>query len=212
MFKDRTDAGRQLAKELERYRDKDAVVIALPRGGVVLGYELSRALSLPLDIIITRKIGHPSSPEYAIGVVDEHGMNIFNTGEVDSVDRQWLRQEIREQKEEAHRRSVLYRKGRKPLGLAGKIVIIVDDGIATGYTMQLAVRVVKQQQPQKVVVAVPVAPPEAISLLSKEVDEVIVLESPETFQGAVGSHYAEFEQVDDDEVIRLMHPLPRMVG
>lgn len=205
IFEDRHDAGRQLAHSLERYRGEDAVVLALPRGGVVLGYEVSRELSLPLDIIVTRKIGHPTSSEYAIGAVDERGTNILNTEETAYIDQTWLRKEIMEQKEEAKRRSVSYRKGRPPLSLRGKVVIIVDDGIATGYTMRLAVMVARQQRPLKVIVAVPVAPREAVAELAGEADDIIVLENPETFRGAVGSHYVEFEQVDDVEVIRLIH-------
>ena len=206
MFKDRTEAGQELAKKLEQYRSKDSVVLALPRGGVVVGYEVAKQLKLPLDIITTRKIGHPSSSEYAIGAVDESGMNILNEKETIALNKQWLQEEITKQREEAKRRSILYRKGKKPFDLAGKVVIIVDDGIATGFTMRLAVRVAKKQQPKKVIVAVPVAPPESIHELKEEgADEVIVLEKPEEFMGAVGAHYRAFEQVSDEEVIRLLH-------
>jgi predicted phosphoribosyltransferase len=204
MFKDRRDAGRQLAQRLVAYRGQDAVVVALPRGGVVLGHEVAHALALPLDIIITRKIGHPLSPEYAIGAVDEHGTNILNTEETISLDRSWLKSEIAAQKIEARRRSILYRKARPAHDFAGKIVIVVDDGIATGYTMRLAIKVIKQQRPRKVVVAVPVASHEAIISLAGEVDEVITIEYPETFMGSIGAYYHEFEQVSDAEVARLL--------
>ncbi|OHB10229.1 MAG: hypothetical protein A3G05_01940 [Candidatus Zambryskibacteria bacterium RIFCSPLOWO2_12_FULL_45_14] len=206
MFKNRTEAGQKLAQKLETYRGQEAVVLALPRGGVVLGYEVARALSFPLDIIATRKVGHPNNPEYAIGVVDENDMNILNETETLSINRQWLEEEIAKQKAEAKRRSLLYRKGKKPLDLAGKVVIIVDDGIATGFTMRLAARIAKKQQPKKIITAVPVAPSDSIRELKKEgADEVIILEKPEQFRGAVGAHYQEFEQVDDEEVIRLLH-------
>lgn len=206
MFQDRNEAGILLAKKLEKYKNTNAIVAALPRGGVVLGHAIARSLSLPLDIISTRKIGHPTSPEYAIGAVDEDGAHILNQTETVSINKQWLQEEIAKQREEAGRRSTLYRKGMKRLNLAGRVVIIVDDGIATGFTMRLAVKVAQKQQPERVVVAVPVAPSESIHELIKEgADEVIVLDEPEEFMGAVGAHYMEFEQVDDKEVIRLLH-------
>lgn len=205
MFKDRTDAGSRLADKLIAYRGKNAVVLALPRGGVVTGEKIARALSLPLDIIAVRKIGHPGNPEYAIGAVDENGVTILNEGETAAVEKRWLVGETGRQLQEAKRRSALYRGGRKPATLSGGIAIIVDDGIATGLTMRLAVRSAKAQKPAKIVVAVPVAPPESVSDLKEEgADDVIVLEPPEEFMGAVGAHYLQFDQVEDDEVIRLL--------
>ncbi len=205
MFTDREDAGRQLAKKLERYRGGNGIVLALPRGGVVTGYEVAEALKLPLDIIAVRKIGHPSSPEYAIGAVDEKGTMILNEAETAALDQGWLSEEIGRQKKEAERRSTVYREKRMPADLAGKTAIVVDDGIATGLTMRLAVRSVKAQKPETIIVAVPVAPPESLRALKEEgADDVIVLEPPEEFMGAVGAHYARFEQVEDEEVIRLL--------
>lgn len=205
MFTDREDAGRQLAKKLEQYRGKEAVVLALPRGGVVTGYEIAEALKLPLDIIAVRKIGHPSSPEYAIGAVDEKGITILNETETTALDQVWLREEIGRQRKEAQRRSTVYRQKRIPMSLAGKTAIIVDDGIATGLTMRLAVRSLKAQKPEKIIVAVPVAPSESLRVLKNEgVDEIIVLEPPAEFMGAVGAHYVRFAQVEDEEVIRLL--------
>ena len=205
MFKDRSDAGRQLAEKLAPYRGKHAVVLALPRGGVVIGYEIARALSLPLDIIAVRKVGAPDNPEYAIGAVGADGTAILNDAEAAMIDKAWLAGEIAAQKKEARRRGRVYRAGRKPLGIAGKTAIIVDDGIATGLTMRVAVRSAKAEKAEKVVVAVPVAPPESVHALSEEgADEVVVLEPPEEFLGAVGAHYIRFEQIEDDEVIRLM--------
>lgn len=205
MFKDRNDAGRQLAERLVHYRGKNAVVLALPRGGVVTGYEIARALSLPLDIIAVRKIGHPDNPEYAIGAVDADGTTIVNDAEAAAADRVWLAGEIQTQEKEARRRGSVYRAGKKPLDIAGETALIVDDGIATGLTMRLAVRAAKAKKAKHIIVAVPVAPPEAVRALKREgADEVVVLESPEGFLGAVGAHYVRFEQVEDDEVIRLM--------
>ena len=156
-------------------------------------------------IVAIRKIGPPSSPEYAIGAVDENGTRILNNAEAATVDKKWLSEETGRQQEEAKRRSVLYRGGKKPLSIAGKIAIIVDDGIATGLTMRLAVRSVKAQNPEKIIVAVPVAPAESLQTLKQEgADDTVVLEPLEEFVGAVGAHYMQFEQVEDAEVIRLM--------
>jgi len=205
MFIDRTDAGQQLAQKLERYAHRDAVVLALPRGGVVLGAEIAKAISAPLDIIVVRKIGHPFSPEYAIGVVDEAGTTIMNEAEAATVDQDWLKEEIASEQGEAARRSKRYRVGRAPASVRGKTAIIVDDGIATGFTMQLAVRSVRAQSPAKLVVAVPAAPTEAIAMLEREgADEVVVLEPPERYMGSVGAHYRFFPQTTDKEVIDLL--------
>jgi len=210
MFKDRSDAGRQLAEKLAPYRGKDAVVLALPRGGVVTGFEIARALALPLDIIAVRKVGAPDNPEYAIGAVDADGTTIINDAEAAVVNRTWLAGEIQTEKKEARRRARVYRAGKKPLGIAGKTALIVDDGIATGLTMRLAVRAAKAKKAKRIIVAVPVAPPEAVRALKDEgADEVVVLEPPERFLGAVGAHYIRFEQVEDAEVIRLLRsPVP----
>jgi len=208
MFTDRKDAGKKLANALASYRDGDAVVLALPRGGVVLGYEVARALSLPLDIIAVRKIGHPLSPEYALGAVDEGGTTILNETEEKTVDQAWLREETARQKKEAQRRSTEYRAGRTPITIAGKTAIIVDDGIATGLTMRLAVRSAKSQNAQRIVVAAPVAAAESLPHIRAEgADELFILEPPETFAGAVGAHYIAFDQVEDDEVTRLLQPM-----
>ena len=205
MFRDREEAGEQLGDMLAHYRGQNAVVLALPRGGVVLGRVIAHHLHLPLDIVVTRKIGHPTSPEYAIGAVDEQGTTILNDAEVKTVDQAWLKEEVLRQQLEAQRRSNLYRKGKNLINLVRKVAIIVDDGIATGLTMRLAVRSVKIREPSKIVVAVPVAPAGSLRALRSEgADEVIVLEQPDEFLGAVGAHFEEFPQVDDAEVMRLM--------
>ena len=204
MLKDRHEAGRRLAEKLENYKSTNAIVLALPRGGVVIGYEIACALSLPLDIITTRKIGHPSNPEYAIGAVDEKGATVFNESEIISLDKQWLREETDRQRAEAKRRTKLYRQNKKPFNISGKTVIVVDDGIATGFTMQLAVKAASKEKPEKIIVAVPVAPAESIREIKEMgVDEIIVLEPTKEFLGSIGAHYQKFEQVEDEEVIRL---------
>lgn len=205
MFVDRKEAGKKLAEKLSAYRGTDAVVVALPRGGVVLGYEVARALALPLDICAVRKIGHPVSPEYAIGAIDERGTRILNEAEVSGLDPVWLEKESARQQEEATRRGRVYREGRPALVLTRKVVLLVDDGIATGFTLRLAVRSLKAAAPERIVVAVPVAPPDAIPPLKTEgAGEIIVLEPPEKYAGAVGAHYQRFEQVGDAEVISLL--------
>src|SRR3989344_4789956 len=205
MFEDRRDAGRKIAGALREYKWKDAIVLALPRGGVVTAYEVAGALGLPLDIVSIRKIGYPENPEYAVGAVDERGAVILNEDIAGSIDQVWLRGETQRQQAEAKRRSLVYRGGRKLPSIAGKIAIIVDDGVATGLTMRLAVRVVKAQMPLMVIVAGQGATSETIRILKAEgADEVIVVEPPEEFMGAVGAHYVRFEQVEDAEVIALL--------
>ena len=204
MFKDRADAGRHLAKRLAPYAGQAAIVLALPRGGVVVGHEIAEALGLLLDIVVARKIGHPTNPEYAICAVDEKGTLVCNEVEARRVDRKWLEKQMKLEQAEAQRRSRVYRQGRPPIAIGGKIAVIVDDGIATGLTMRLAILAVRAQKPARVVVAVPVAPSDVAETIREEVDELVVLEPPEEFQGAVGAHYERFDQVEDDEVIRLL--------
>jgi predicted phosphoribosyltransferase len=204
MFNDRNDAGKLLAKKLAKYRDKDAVVLALPRGGVVVGYEVAQALGLPLDIIVVCKIGHPNDPEYALGAVDEKRTFLCNELERVSVDKAWLAEEIERQRQKASRRVAAYRGERKAKEIKGKVAIIVDDGVATGLTMRLAIAKVREQKPARVVIAVPVAAPDVARELRREADEFITLAPPEEFTGAVGAHYRAFEQVEDKEVIRLL--------
>lgn len=208
MFTNREDAGRQLARKLEHYRETDAVVLALPRGGVVVGYEIAKAFHFPLDIVAVRKIGHPSNPEYAICATDEKGMLLCNEEERGHIDAEWLKEEVERQRQEAARRLKVYRGNKEPVEIKGKTVIITDDGIATGLTMRLAIAAVKAQEPKRVVVAVPVASPEVARGIKSEVDEFIVLLPPEEFLGAVGAHYAEFDQTADEEVIRLLKGSP----
>lgn len=205
MFEDRHDAGRQLSRKLSAYRGKNAIVLALPRGGVEIGYAVAQALQLPLDIIVTRKIGHPLHPEYAVGVVDGAGTRILNTAEAAMVDPQWLNEESARQQKEARRRIALYRGDRAPISLDGKIAILVDDGMATGFSMRLAVRSVTTQHPATIIVAVPVAARAAVADVRAEGAEVIVLDPPDAFASAVGAHYVRFDQVEDSEVIHLLH-------
>ncbi|KKW35547.1 phosphoribosyl transferase [Candidatus Adlerbacteria bacterium RIFCSPHIGHO2_01_FULL_54_23] len=202
MFKDREDAGKRLAERLLKYEGANATVLALPRGGVIVGAEVARALALPLDIVVPRKVGYPGNPEYAVCATDAEGTLVCNERETADIDKGWLKKEIEKEQEEARRRIRLYRVDKDPLDIRNKIAIIVDDGVATGLTMRLAVMAVKKQHPQKIIVAVPVAPFEAVRALREDA-EVIVLEPPEDFLGAVGAHYGYFPQVEDAEVMAL---------
>jgi predicted phosphoribosyltransferase len=206
MFEDREAAGQKLAAELERYRGADAVVVALPRGGVAVGFEVARALGLSLDVVVTRKVGHPQDPEYAIGAVDASGTELWNEAERGAANEDYLAAEVARQQREAARREAAYRGDRRPLAVKGRTVLLVDDGIATGLTIRLAVAALRRRAPRRLVVAVPVAPSDIVDELAALVDEVVVLEPPESFRGAVGAHYENFTQVTDHEVVELLDP------
>ncbi len=208
MFANRVDAGRRLAKELERFRDRRPVVLALPRGGVPVGWEIAKALEAPLDVVIVRKIGHPLSPEYAIGAIAD-GTGIEKVLDDEAllagmdVEPAYVAAEIERQTREIERRRALFYRDCSPTDLAGRTVLMVDDGIATGATMRAAVKAARSRNPAHVVLAVPVAPPSAIDLLRRDVDEVVCLMVREDF-GAVGRFYRDFTQVEDAEVIALL--------
>lgn len=203
LFKDRQEAGRKLALILEDFKNQDAIVLALPRGGVVVGAEVARALNLPLDIVVTRKIGSPESEEYAIGAIDINGDGVWNEAELGDVNKEWLDKEIEKEKQEAQRRWNSYRSQRGELDLKNKIAILVDDGIATGLTMRAAIRYAKKISAQKVVVATPMASQKVIDEIKEEANEVRVLETP-SFFWAIGQFYENFPQVEDEEVINIL--------
>lgn len=207
IFDDRVDAGRKLAEALIFYRGQDVVVYALPRGGVVLGVEVAHALDAPLDLLIVRKVGHPYSPEYAIAAVAEDGHIVSNPSELQSIDKEWFNARVRLERAEARRRRELYTSGRTPIPATDKIAIIVDDGLATGLTMFAAVQEVRHANPRKVIVAVPVAPPDTVEELKQLADEVIALHQPSDL-GAIGRFYLDFRQVTDDQVVALLHRIP----
>lgn len=204
MFRDRADAGMKLADALKKYRDQNVVVYALPRGGVALGVHVARSLAAPLDLIVVRKIGHPDNPEFAIAAVAEDGHIERNSAVTRMIDSEWFEDARRTQQAEACRRRDLYLDGRDPTRADGKVAIIVDDGLATGLTMALAIREVRHRHPSKVVVAVPVGPSDAIEELRALVDEVVVLHT--LYEGfyAIGAYYDDFPQVTDDEVLNFM--------
>jgi predicted phosphoribosyltransferase len=199
IFTDRRDAGRKLAQALINYRGQDAVVYAIPRGGVLVAAEVARTLGVPLDLVITRKVGHPFFPEYAIAAVGEDGVAFTNPVEVATVDKAWFQQEVGAQQLEARRRRQAYMRDRPGAIATNKTAIVIDDGLATGLTMFAAIEDVRRRGPRRVVVAVPVAPPETVRRLRLVADEVVVLYSPHEF-GAIGSFYSDFDQVSDKEV------------
>lgn len=202
IFKNRNEAGRRLAEKLAEMKGTDSIVLAIPRGGVIVAKEIARELGLPLDIIVTRKIGAPGNEEYAIGAIDISGNGIFNETEKALVDKKWLEHKILAERKEAERRWNTYRKDKGPLDLHGKTAIIVDDGIATGLTMEVAIDYVKREGAQKIIVAVPVASPDTVHKLENKA-EVRVLETP-AFFSAVGEWYENFPQVSDTEVVEAL--------
>lgn len=206
MFNDRSDAGVQLASRLEEYKDRKGVlVLALPRGGVVTGYEIARHLNAPLDIIIVRKVGFPGQPELGIGAVSETGTVVLNKLIISTygVPKDYIEREISRQKEEISRRVKLYRKGKSPPDFEGKTAILVDDGVATGATMKAAITTLREEKLNRLIVALPVAPPSVADELEQMVDEFICIETPFDFM-AVGAHYRDFTQVSDEEVVELL--------
>ena len=202
IFRDRVQAGRKLAERLERFAgDPHAMVLAIPRGAVVLGAEVANVTGLPLDLVIVRKIGHPDNPEYAAGVVDPDGVVLPNPSAVAS--EEWIAAEARRQRDEIARRLAEYRAGAPEPDVSGKTVILVDDGVATGLTALGAIRFLRSRGAAKVVLAVPVISAGAADLIEPEVDELVALETPSVFW-AVGSFYVVFPQVRDDEVVRIL--------
>jgi putative phosphoribosyl transferase len=206
LFKNREHAGRDLAHLLERYQGPNTLILGLPRGGVVVAAEVARALSADLDVLVTRKLGAPGNQEYAIGAVAEGREVVLNDREISAfgIDWDYVNAEVARQEEEIKRRVDLYRGARSLPPVDGRTVIVVDDGVATGYTMLAALRHVRHLGARPVVMAVPVIPPHTLDELSFECDDAVVLAAPEPFY-AVGLFYQDFEQVSDEEVLRLLH-------
>jgi predicted phosphoribosyltransferase len=205
VFRDRNEAGKLLAIRLRSYQNKkDALVLAVPRGGVVVGKELSSFLNLPLGIIITQKISAPGNPELAIGALGPDNVVVWNEDVLAQIGLtpEDLAPQIKNEKLKMQNYNEKFKK--REISLAGKIIILTDDGIATGATMEAAIAWIKLQNPSKIVLAVPVAPPEVIEKLKPMVEELVCLEQPEFFS-AVGQFYQEFEQVTDEEVISILN-------
>ena len=206
VFRDRREAGRLLARRLSRYNDRnDVVVLGLPRGGVPVAYEVARALGAPLDVFVVRKLGVPGHREYAMGAIASGGVRVLNDEVVAAlrIPEAAIEDTAREERRELERRERAYRDGRAVIALQGRIVLLVDDGLATGSTMAAAVQAVRSLAPAKIVVAVPVGAPQSCGELAALADEVVCLRQPEYF-AAVGQWYLDFEQTSDAEVRELL--------
>lgn len=207
IFKDRIQAGKLLAGVLSKYKDSsDTVIFGLPRGGLVPAHVVAQELHVPLDIICARKISAPFNPEFAVGAVTETGEKFMDEDLIArlEISEDYLEQAIKTQTIEASRRQAVYKKNRPSLNPEGKTVILIDDGIATGATMKAAIQSIKAQKAKKIIVAIPVAPPETLKEIEAEADELVCLAAPVFFQ-AVGQFYQDFSQVEDDEVIALLN-------
>ncbi len=205
-FEDRTDAGRRLLSLLEDYKGADnTIVLGLPRGGVVVALEVALELSLPLDVWVTRKIGAPFNPELAIGSVDSNGNLLLdeNTAKLYEISDRYIREEVEHQAGEIKRRYMAYRGVEEAPDVKGATAIVVDDGVATGYTMMAALQSVRSNGADKIVCAVPVASPRVINQLGQLADRIECLSTPSYF-GAVGEFYRNFDQVSDQEVLECL--------
>lgn len=208
MFVDRKDAGEKLSIELEKLKDENPIVLAIPRGGMVTAYETIKKFGFEWDLIIPRKIGLPHNKEIAIGAVSLDGTYILNEEYINmlNISQEYIEREISEQIEEIKRRLNKYKGNENFPNVKSKTVIIIDDGIATGFTIQAAIKSIKKHAAKKIILAIPVAPQDTISLLEKIVDKVICPFIPNQFY-AVGIHYKNFEQITDKEVINIVREL-----
>ncbi len=206
MFKNREEAGQRLAAKLSAYRDDPStLILALPRGGVAVGYRVSVELHAPLDVLMTRKIGAPGNPEYALGALSETGALFWNQHAVASfsLTQPDLDRAAQAVKEEITRRMGLYRQGHPLRSVTDRTVILVDDGLATGATFLASIAAIRKLNPRRVIGAIPVGPPDTIRKVAHEVDKLVVLLTPEPFY-AVGNFYEDFTQVEDRDVLRYL--------
>jgi putative phosphoribosyl transferase len=210
-FKDRSEAGKQLAAALAPYKDQQPVILALPRGGVPVAAEVSAALDAPLDLVLVRKIGVPFQPELAMGAVVDGGSPLIVRNEdvirLAGVDESEFKAICDEELTEIERRRQLYLGTRQRAEIAGRTAMVIDDGIATGATTRAALRATRMRNPKKLVLAVPVAPTEGLAAMREEADDVVCLEHHELF-GAIGYYYSDFRQVSDEQVIDILKRLP----
>jgi putative phosphoribosyl transferase len=204
-FHDRVEAGRLLGHELEARGLRNAVVLGIPRGGVVVGREVAHAINAELDIVIARKLGAPGNPELAIGAISEDGRLFLDERLASQVgaDSAYIEEERARQLREIARRAESYRKVRPKVSLRGRPAIVTDDGVATGATAQAALRAVRQEQPEVLILALPVGPPETLRRLALDADEVLCLRAP-AFFAAVGQFYVAFDQTQDEELVQIL--------
>jgi putative phosphoribosyl transferase len=205
LFVDRRDAGRKLARKLGRFRGEETVVLALPRGGIPVGYEVARQLGAPLEVFVVRKLGAPGHEELAMGAIASGGAVVFNEEVIEAlgISQEQIQNAAIHETAELRRREARYRRGRPLPNLRGRTVLIVDDGLATGSTMRAAVLAVRELDPARVVVAVPVGAAQTCQAMSSEADDVICVATPEPFYG-VGRFYFDFSQTSDEEVVTLL--------
>lgn len=208
MFKDRKDAGIEISYKLEKFKDEDVIILMVPRGGVEVAYESIKRFNFKWDLIITRKIGIPYNKEVAIGAVDVDGYYFVDESRMRmlGITDDYIREEVSKQADEIKRRLREYRNTEKFPDVNGKTVIVIDDGIATGFTIIAAIKSIRNYGAKKIVLAVPVAPRDMLKQLEEITDEVICLYSPEEFY-AVGMHYENFSQVSDEEVFEIINKL-----
>lgn len=202
MFENRKEAGQQLAQELSEYAGRDdVVVLGLPRGGVPVAFEVAKALKAPLDVFVVRKLGLPRNPELAMGAIASGDVRVMNENVVrkSGVSDRAIERVIEQEREKLKEREEIYRGARPRVDLEGKTVLLIDDGLATGATMRAAIRALREHNPQKVVVAVPTAPPETCAEFEEIVDEIICVTTPRLFMG-VGGAYRDFSQTTNQEV------------
>ena len=199
-FENRAEAGQMLARHLNKYRGQNALVLAIPRGAVPMGKIVADALKGELDVVLVRKLRAPQNPELAIGSIDETGAAYLDPDTRDLWDDMYLEEERKVQLETLKRRREMYQPAGAPIDAAGRVVIVLDDGIATGSTMIAALRAVRARHPAKLIAATGVASTEALRLIRQEADEVVCLETP-TFLYAIGYHFRDFSQVSDDDVL-----------
>lgn len=206
MFRNRTEAGLLLASRLKKYQDDPGVILAVPRGGVPVAYVVAKELGFPLEVILTKKIGHPMNPEYAIGAAS---LTDYFVVPHDDVSQDYIDNEVVKIRKKLKEMYIKFMGDKTPEDLKGKTVIVIDDGVATGNTLLSTIDVIRKSDPAKIVIAVPVAPESTVSKLSKEVDDVVVVMAPENFYG-VGSFYEDFEQVSDEDVIYYLNKLKEL--
>jgi predicted phosphoribosyltransferase len=206
IFRNRTEAGQELARRLRKYANRDdIIVLGVPRGGVPVAFEVATALGAPLDVFVLRKLGVPGQEELAFGAIGSGGVRVLDPDVVEGLGISDLEIELvsTAEKQELERRERAYRGGRRPLDVTGMTAILVDDGIATGSSMRAAIRALRQMNPARIVIATPVAPPSTCNRLRFDVDELVCVEMPEPFYG-VGQFYGDFSQVSDEEVNELL--------
>ncbi len=204
-FKDRFEAGRKLADELRKQSLTDPVILAMPRGGVPVGFEVARELGAPLDVVVVRKIGAPFQPELGVGALAEDGEPLLDEGSLERLGLvpDDLEETIDSERAELQRRMRRYRGDRPPVAVEGRSAVIVDDGLATGGSARAALQAVRQRGPSRLVLAVPVSPPETAARLAADADDLVCLSTPEQFM-AVGQWYRDFDQTSDEEVVELL--------